>query len=415
MPYNTPFRIEEIRLDPGDRYPLTVGADRMPEWWPNLYCTIALRSSGLAYSTMQARMSSICLFHNLCSGMGIDVTARVESLELFKAEELEALRDELRISLRNSEAHGRNSEPETESDVQETVINAHWKSRLIAIADYLVWRATPTLDRMPLRDPGLREARHRVQSLPGKLVGTIKVSTNDSKEGMDEATQKAFLDAITPGHPTNPFRKRNQIRNQALWMIYFDGGLRRAEALVLACRDLHLNGDNPSAFVPRRPDDPDDTRAREPRTKTLAHRAWLPARTALIVSDYIIYDRPTYPGAKKSKYVFLSQKAGKTQEAQPLTISAVVNMYEQLRKKVPGLPDDFSTHMLRRTFNDRLGDAAEELGFSDDVEQQVANAQGGWTHNSQTRLKYKRRQARKRGNKIGVAMQEKSKKIQGNG
>jgi hypothetical protein len=29
---------------------------------------------------------------------------------------------------------------------------------------------------------------------------------------------------------------------------------------------------------------------------------------------------------------------------------------------VPGLPDDFSTHMVRRTFNDRLGDAAEEIG-----------------------------------------------------
>jgi integrase len=403
LSFNTPFRVEEIRLDPGDRYPLTVGADRMPEWWPNLYCTIALRSSGLAFSTMQARMSAICLFHNLCSDMGIDVTARIESLELFRSEELEALRDELRISLRNSEAHGRNSEA-------ETVINAHWKNRLIAISDYIVWRATPTLDRMSLRDPGLREARYRVE----RLIGIIKVRGDASKEGMDEATRKAFLDAITPGNPTNPFRKRNQVRNQALWMLYYDGGLRRSEALVLACRDLNLNGDTPYAFVPRRPDDTDDPRAREPRTKTLAHRAWLSPETAMLLSDYVINDRLTYPGAKKSKYVFLSQK-GTTQKAQPLTISAVVAMYERLREKVPGLPEDFSTHMVRRTFNDRLGEAAEELGLNDDTEQQVANAQGGWTRGSQTRLKYKRRQLRKTGNKIGVKMQEKTKKLLENG
>ena len=42
-----PLRIEEIRLDPGDRFPLTVDADGMPSWWPNLYCSIALRTGGM--------------------------------------------------------------------------------------------------------------------------------------------------------------------------------------------------------------------------------------------------------------------------------------------------------------------------------------------------------------------------------
>ena len=79
-----PLRIEEIRLDPGDRFPLTVDADGMPSWWPNLYCSIALRTGGMGLSTMQSRMNAVCLFHDLCDGMGIDIGTRIESLELLR-------------------------------------------------------------------------------------------------------------------------------------------------------------------------------------------------------------------------------------------------------------------------------------------------------------------------------------------
>ena len=129
-----PLRIEEIRLDPGDRFPLTVDADGMPSWWPNLYCSIALRTGGMGLSTMQSRMNAVCLFHNLCDGMGIDIGTRIESLELFTAEELATLRDELRTSLCKSSRNVANSG-------DDVVKNAHWKNRLIADCDYIVWQA----------------------------------------------------------------------------------------------------------------------------------------------------------------------------------------------------------------------------------------------------------------------------------
>lgn len=402
MTDRTPLRIEELKLDPGDRFALTVDAGGMPSWWPNLYCSVVLRTDGLGFSTMHARMSAICLFHNLCAEKGIDVDARIDSLDLFTAEELAALRDELRVSLRDSSRNAANSG-------EGAVKNEHWKNRLFSVCDYIVWRADPVIDRMSLRDERLPEARRRLAALPGKLIGRIRTRRNNVKEGMDEEAQKAFLDAITPGHPTNPFKKRNQVRNYALWMLYWDAGLRRSEALVLAGRNLHLVGNDPYVFVPRVQDDRDDARAQEPRTKTLAHRATLSRETADILSDYMIYDRPTYPGAKKSKYVFLSQKG------KPLGISAVADMYERLRSLVAGLPDDFSTHMLRRTHKDRMGDAAEETGMSPETEQQVVNAESGWTPQSKTGFGYQRRRLRKAGNRLGVRMMENTKRMRGNG
>jgi hypothetical protein len=77
----TPFRTEQLRLETGERFVLTLGADGMPVWWPNLFCTVRIRSPGKGFSTMQAKMSAICAFHNVCARLGIDIDARIESLE----------------------------------------------------------------------------------------------------------------------------------------------------------------------------------------------------------------------------------------------------------------------------------------------------------------------------------------------
>jgi exodeoxyribonuclease V alpha subunit len=74
----TPFRTEQLRLENGERFVLTVAADGMPVWWPNLYCQIAIRERGISFSAMHAHMSAICVFHNLCGNLGIDVDARIE-------------------------------------------------------------------------------------------------------------------------------------------------------------------------------------------------------------------------------------------------------------------------------------------------------------------------------------------------
>jgi integrase len=279
---------------------------------------------------------------------------------------------------------------------------------LTAVREYIVWRANQVIDRLPLRDERLPEARRRLESLPKRLVGDISVHRNTSKEGMDRKTQRAFLDAITPGHPTNPFSKRNQHRNQALWLLYY-AGLRRSAPLTLTGRHLHLNGEEPYVFVPRVQDDKDDPRVQEPRNKTLAHPVSLTPETASTLHDFVVKHRPTYPGAKKSKYVFFSQ------EGAPLSIGSVDSMYLRLREKVPSLPKKFSTHTVRRTNKDNMGDAAEELGWPSELERDVVNQQSGWNRGSETHLDYERRRLRRKANKLALQMQDIATKGSSNG
>jgi integrase len=379
-----PLRTEIIRLDEGDLFALTVNVEGDPVWWPNLYCSVKLRPDGIALSTMQAQMRAVCQFHNWCAVRKIPLRQRIESLDLLTMEETDALRIELRRSNRNS----------------KVVCNAHWRARLWAVSDYITWQTDHVISRLSVRDERLAEGRKRLAELPKRLIGDVRTHRNTSKEGMDKNAEIAFLNAILPGHPTNPFSERNHRRNHGLWRLYHAGGIRLSEAILLKCNDMHLNGPEPWIHVERRPDDLDDPRKQEPRTKTLSYPVMLTPDAAMVLSDYMIFDRPTYPDAKKSPYVFLSQKG------KPLSISAVVDMYRQLRENVDGLPDHFTTHVLRRTWNDRFGDAAEELGLGQETEKQVRNRHQGWSPSSDQSFAYQRRRLRRKGNAIAVKMQE---------
>jgi hypothetical protein len=391
-----PFKTEVIRRPEGDRYVLTVNAKGFPVDWPNLYCSIALRSSGIALATMQTHMAAVCLIENWAADQGIFLRQRIETLDLLDAPEIQRLRAEMRT--RRAPA----------KDGSKVVGNPHWRMRLISIADYIRWHSEIVISRMSSRDQRWATAQKRLNTVCKQIVGKIRLRKNKKKGGLEKKTQQVLAEAITIGHETNPFARRTQPRNLALVAAYSEGGFRRGEAAGLKCVDMHLNGPSPYVVVERRPDDLDDTRAQQPLPKTLSHDVPISPRSARILAEFMIYERPTYPGAKKSPYVFISQ------EGHPLSLSSVDQIFRKLRD-VPGIPEDFSAQTLRRTWNDRVGDAAEELGIPPELEMQIRNeAQGRVRHSSQA-IDYQVGRLRRRGNDIALKMQDQATKEAVNG
>jgi integrase len=239
-----------------------------------------------------------------------------------------------------------------------------------------------------------------VDKLHEWIGGDIPVYENDLLEGLNEEQREILVRAITAGDPTNPFNPRNQVRNEALWLLYIDGGLRRSEPLVIKTKHVRLGGDEPGVTVHRSADDPKDTRAQQPVTKTKAHPVEFTERLHAALDAYILGGRRTYDNAKTSPFLFLSQ------QGKPLSIGAVDDMCLALRT-VPGLPEDFSTHVNRRTWNDKISEAAEELGIASEVEKQARNQAMGWTRQSDQGARYGRRRNRKRAAMIQGVMQDK--------
>jgi integrase len=402
-----PLRTRIIRLLEGDLCVLAVNVHGLQVDDANLYCIAVLRPTNIALSTMRAEMDAICLLYNWAGSAGVDLKARIESGEFFPWNEVAALRDNLRAPRKSSAQRRRHSANSLKTGKKkkaaETVSPGHWRNRCVAVRDYVAWMAEVAISRMSVRDPRLAEYRERLSTFQENVVGRIIVSKSETlKEGLSREASLGFLNAITPGHPTNPFQVRHQARNHALWLTYFDGGIRLSEGVMLKGIDLALNGADPKLIVHRRPDDVDDTRSRPSNTKTLPHPVTLTDRLRDALYQYVVGNRAAYKDAKRSPYVFVSQQGGR------LTPQAVREMYLLLRAAVPALPEDFSTHVLRYTWNDSFSAAARRLNLSETETKTLRNSAQGWTPDSDQGEHYANRSNRERASEIMLRMQDKA-------
>jgi integrase len=262
-----PFHTKTIRLLEGDLFTFTVDSQELPVDWPNLYCVAHLRPTSMALSTMERQMLAVCMLHNWAAQRKIDLRQRIESFDLFSREELAALRTELRVNL-----HHRRRQTEGKRSLGKSVVaGSTWRTRCQAVRDYVSFHADNAISRMSVRDGRIAEAKLRLADFKKAIVGKIRVPKQVTREGLSDTDRELFLNAITPGDPSNPFRPADQERNYALWLLYYDAGVRKSEALIAKGGDLQLHGDEPMLIVHRRPDDVEDPRKNPPRTKTLAH------------------------------------------------------------------------------------------------------------------------------------------------
>jgi integrase len=386
----TPLRTKTIRLEEGDLFVTVVNRYGLQTDNATSYCMEKLRPTNMALATMQGRMEAVCQFQNWCGEHGIDFVERVETGEFFQQHELDALRKTLRWKLRKP------SSPK----VRKTVKAGHWRNRCASVRDYGAWFAEGIIQRMSVRDERLPEMRARLTSFKENIVDGIRVKSAPMREGLTEEEEVIFLNAITPGDPSNPFEPRNQKRNQTIWLTYYRAGLRLGEGLGLKTIDCHLNGRQKRLIVHRRPDDHEDQRRKPALAKTRPHPVDIDDHLAGVLHDFIVHHRPLYRGAKRSPYVFFSERGG------PLTASAIADMYRQLRAKVPGLPKKFSTNDARRAWNNRFAVGAEQAGLSDEQSLVIANQAQGRVPTSVQGENYRGRYNRKKVNEIMNRMQD---------
>ena len=59
-----PFGTKTIRLPEGDLFAYTQDANGNWCDWPNLYCVVELRPTGISLAAMTAKMNAVCQLHN---------------------------------------------------------------------------------------------------------------------------------------------------------------------------------------------------------------------------------------------------------------------------------------------------------------------------------------------------------------
>jgi len=377
-----------------------------------------LRSKSLALRTVDQALRSVMLLLIVLDKLEVDLKGRLREGELLMNDELETVVDACSYEL--SEVRmwpSLVSVPASKKIVKmrehvrmrsgikphKQVQNKTRTIRLLYIREYLEWLAETTLLRLP---PGSAEHHHLlmhrdvvrnlfIEQAPSS--GTL--NTAGQRKGLEPSVRTRLLEVIDIDHPDNRWRRSSRERNRLLIRWYYQTGVRRAELLGVKIADINFQ--QAEVLIARRPVDMEDTRSEKPDAKT-RDRVMPLARTLVKdTHDYVAKTRRRTGRARSHPFLFVATGTGN-----PLTLSAVNAVFAALRRKVPGIPDDFSPHVLRHTWNDRFSEHSDKERFEPVEEKKMRSNLMGWSETSSTAETYTRCHVRRKSRAASLAMQE---------
>ncbi len=258
-----------------------------------------------------------------------------------------------------------------------------FNSYLGVIEDFLVWAA---YEFIPAAIP-VSEVRDSVETAKERIRRAFRSNklggrSAEQRYGLSAEEVDALRLVVKPGAAQNPFKKPLQFRNYLIIELMLATGIRRGELLKIKLHHLP-QGPKTTLTIEHSPDDASDPRRNEPHVKTREREIPLPKLLAIGLWDYVRRHRRR----GNHSYLFTSQRAGA-----PLDAAGVNWIFDLLIKRCfPHLKGKLHPHVLRHTFNQRLMEEAQTLGWSDDQRRKVQTYLNGWSEGSRMPEVYTRR------------------------
>jgi integrase len=417
-------------LKGGERLPMLVErATGMPLFLPTVYSISQLRARNLATNTIVQSLRAVMLLYVFAQKHGIDVKERFRTGAFLRLNEIDALAQEVRqpfatiapnaetptapakSKLRTSvsmEIHRKRLKPPTIQEIDPQSAG----NRLRYIRDYLGWLALQRLGRGDC-DGDVRAAfavarQQMLDAISARIPGNMGKSAVNAREGLAPEVLELMLKVIDPASELNPWKSRHaRHRNRLLILWELLLGVRRGELLGVKIEDINFR--TCEALIRRRADDEEDPRRHQPNAKTKDRLLPLTTELGNLTSDYILGTGDKLPGsrmnikgARRHPFLFVADRTGK-----PMSDSALGKLHRVLRRKVPGLPDDLTGHVLRHSWNDRFSEEMDKRNVSEEKEKKMRSYLMGWSETSGTAGTYTRRHTRKRGNEVSLEIQQK--------
>lgn len=417
------YRVTNLRMAAGERMPLLVNAvTGIPLWNPTIFLVTELRATGLASATLGHATRAIMVALQILEHLGIDLETRLAECRLLEVAEMDALVDLL--GLHQSELdqlgecpseqlytrHAQDVSVEkvrmqvTHRDRRRLVRGETKGIRLMYIRDYVAWLARRRLLQLDHREEGYQALAEIARLTVGQLSERVPSSSGrtnnlEAREGLGWAMRQRILKVIDPESPENPWMNKHvRARNQLIFLWLLGLGLRRSELLGVRIGDIDLR--TSEVAVQRRADDPMETRADPPLTKTKGRLLALDDGLAELTRRYIHGFRFAIKRARLHPFLIVATGTGA-----PLSKAALGKLFIELRTKVPGLPEELSAHVLRHTWNEDFSRLMDDRRVPPEDEEKMRRQQMGWSDTSKMAAVYTRRHIRRKAAEASLALQ----------
>jgi len=320
-----------------------------------------LRHLGKAYSWART-IARIDLDDFLCSGHTLD-GRQIESLAAYVREPSEGV---VKLSDKT-----RNKKIESEASPSDYLDAGAFDNALSVIENFLKWSldAANRGGRSLLTFEKLILERSRIELIFDQL--RIGAAQSHRIEPLEEHEVEVIRKAIGPSETTDGWRfprvfaPGTRFRNWLMFETALELGLRRGELLKLKVASLP-RGSNTGIRIIRYPDDPEDTRAKEPAVKT-AERV-LPASRGLLrlMNTYLTSPPPLGRISSRTPYLFVTTTGAPTS----------LDRSDDTIKDISGYSGvAVSWHRLRHTWAEKMAQLLCEKPNGLDQLQWL----GGWT------------------------------------
>lgn len=278
-------------------------------------------------------------------------------------------------------------------------------TRLRNIRDYLRWLAIARMSKHGI-DATLRitlesSTQYTSHAIDARLPSaSYKSGALDQREGLEPEVVEQILKVIDPHSSDNPWTDEHSRYRNALiieWLLCF--GLRRGELLNVRIGDVKFR--DSTVKVVRRADNPDDPRKNQPKVKTKGRE--IPISSGLLdkTNAYIMNHRSVIRGARKHDFLFVASDTGA-----PLSIPSLNKIFNVLRQKCVGMPNDVFPHIFRHTWNDRFSEEMDANKVGDEAEKKARSYLMGWSETSGTAATYTRRHIRNKAKEVSLQLQK---------
>ena len=411
------FAIRLVRFKNGETYYMLTRADtRMPLYYPTLFATTQIRNNSKSSATIAANLVAIKIFMNWCVAHRLDLESRLSQHQFLTLVEIESLSrytqfasDKTRTENRKNRLVSRPNVRErarTEIRNREASVNGNTQYiRLTYIAYYLKWLSETIIERDAKRiSPNdATSIQKMIENILARRHKKSNRSLINTRRGLDESQREELLRITTPDVEDNPFQEPSvRLRNELIVLMLYHLGVRDGELLNIRIADIDFQ--QHTLLVARRPDDPDDPRAYQPKVKTMDRL--IPLRDTLVakITRYITEHRRQYPTARRHDYLFVTHKAGPSC-GMPLSLAHVQKMFRQIRKSSPDKLSNLSAHVLRHTWNDRFSELADTQEMATATEEKTRSFLMGWKEGSGTASTYTRRHTERKGHEAALKLQ----------
>ena len=317
-------RLIHLVFSQGERYPVFIDEDGIPDFWITLYVTEILRASlkQTAIENTIRNLTHLKLWEEMNQR---DLVSEFSQAKFLSEADIYSIRDHCLLSTRDlrewlelkekmNVSKLRVSHPTSMSHLQ-SVSKLHSGNRLVHIASYLHFTARSML-RMR---PNFISVTVQIDQMKKLLIaqkpkgqgGKGLTTDPDSKAPPPEVFEK-LMSVIKVDSPDNPYKNQSiRLRNSLMFEVLYETGMRSGEVLGLQIGDVDFQENKIS--IARRHDNPDDPRKRQPVAKTLERD--IPVNTDLVrrLRNYVMDVRSKMITAKTPPFLFITHKRGRYQ------------------------------------------------------------------------------------------------------